>query len=101
MVEEKYNRQETGERWESYNIDNGWDMDDIKDEFDSYWEQDESIDFLMDQLDLEVKKMLQLLERGVATGKVDQNEFAMYEAGEYGDVGANYMTSDDSRKIRY
>ena len=65
-------------RWNQNNIDEGWDLDDVMEEFDEFFEQnDDKPDGLnKEMVEVELQKSLGLYEKGISSGKVDDsNEF--------------------------
>lgn len=61
----------TGGRWDATNIEEGWTYEDAQAEFDDFWEENNPLEFDLEALDAEIKMVMQLIEIGVDSGKVD------------------------------
>ena len=65
-----------GDRWNESNKEEGWDMDDIRAEFDDFFASTEQADIYVDpqlekeSIEVEIVEALSMYERGIQSGKV-------------------------------
>lgn len=43
--EQNFEESGAAERWEITNLEEGWDLEDVKTEFDDFWEKNDPLDF--------------------------------------------------------
>lgn len=58
------------QRWQPAYINKGWDMNDVKAEFDDFWQLNDPKNVQMDKLVQQIQAMMMLLGKGMSSGRV-------------------------------